>query len=67
MFILICNPYLHLEVMSLSTQRLSPKRQTLEDAYSPPANFLEIDVRNPSSEAEGKNRFIAYEVHLKVS
>ncbi|BHF78871.1 Sorting nexin-12 [Sparganum proliferum] len=30
-----------------ATQRLESKQQTLEDAYSPPANFLEIDTNLP--------------------
>ncbi|KAL5102840.1 Sorting nexin-3 [Taenia crassiceps] len=37
--------------MASATQRLETKQQTLEDAYSPPANFLEIDVCNPQSRA----------------
>ena len=27
-----------------ATARIQAKQQTLEDAYSPPANFLEIDI-----------------------
>lgn len=30
-----------------ATQRLQAKRQTLDEAYAPPANFLEIEVVNP--------------------
>lgn len=50
-----------------ATQRLVPKRQTIEDAYSPPANFLEIDVCRPITHGEGKHRFTDYEVNLRVS
>jgi hypothetical protein len=32
-----------------ATQRLQTKRQTLDEAYAPPANFLEIEVVNPVS------------------
>jgi hypothetical protein len=36
------------ELMSATaTQRLQAKRQTLDEAYAPPANFLEIEVVNP--------------------
>ncbi|VDK76707.1 unnamed protein product [Dibothriocephalus latus] len=50
-----------------ATQRLESKHQTLEDAYSPPANFLEIDVCSPELHGEGKNRYVDYEVKLRVS
>lgn len=30
-----------------ATKRLMSKKQTLDDAYAAPANFLEIDVINP--------------------
>lgn len=30
-----------------ATRRLNVKKQTLDDAYAAPANFLEIDVVNP--------------------
>ncbi|KAA0187983.1 Sorting nexin [Fasciolopsis buskii] len=49
-----------------ATQRLAPRRQTIEDAYSPPANFLEIDVCRPLTHGEGKNRYTDYEVNLRV-
>ncbi len=52
--------------MASATQRLEPKQQTLEDAYSPPANFLEIDVCSPQVHGDGKTRFVDYEVKLKV-
>ncbi|KER29152.1 hypothetical protein T265_04160 [Opisthorchis viverrini] len=49
-----------------ATQRLAPRRQTIEDAYSPPANFLEIDVCRPLTHGEGKNRYTDYEVNVRV-
>uniref|UniRef100_A0A183SRK8 Sorting nexin-3 n=1 Tax=Schistocephalus solidus TaxID=70667 RepID=A0A183SRK8_SCHSO len=52
--------------MMSATQRLESKQQTLEDAYSPPANFLEIDVCCPELHGEGKNRYVDYEVKLRV-
>jgi hypothetical protein len=40
-------------------------RQTL--MFSPPANFLEIEVINPITHGVGKNRYTDYEVRLRVS
>jgi sorting nexin-3/12 len=53
--------------MSLYTQRLSSQRQTLEEAYSPPANFLEIDVCSPETHVSGKTKYTTYEVHMKTN
>lgn len=49
------------------TKRLAPKKQTLEDAYSPPANFLEIDVTDPLTHGVAKTQYTDYEVHMRVS
>ncbi|CAH8582785.1 unnamed protein product [Dicrocoelium dendriticum] len=54
-------------VVSSATQRLAPRRQTIEDAYSPPANFLEIDVCRPITHGDGKNRYTDYEVNLRTN
>lgn len=51
---------------SAATQRLSTKRQTLDEAYAPPANFLEIEVINPITHGVGKNRYTDYEARLRV-
>lgn len=53
--------------MSAATQRLISKRQTLDEAYAPPANFLEIEVVNHITHGVGKNRYTDYEVRLRVS
>jgi hypothetical protein len=37
-----------------ATARIQAKQQTLEDAYSPPANFLEIDIADPQTHGVGK-------------
>lgn len=51
-----------------ATRRLNVKKQTLDDAYAPPANFLEIDVVNPvTTIGVGKKRFTDYEVKIKVN
>ncbi|VDM75575.1 unnamed protein product [Strongylus vulgaris] len=50
-----------------ATQRLQPKRQTLDEAYAPPANFLEIEVVNPITHGVGKMRYTDYEIRLRVS
>lgn len=50
-----------------SLSRLAPKKQTLDDAYSEPANFLEIDVLNPVTHGIARNRYTDYEVRMRVS
>lgn len=49
-----------------ATARIQPKKQTLDDAYAPPANFLEIDVINPQTHGVGKKRYTDYEVRMRV-
>ena len=49
-----------------ATARIQPKKQTLEDAYSPPANFLEIDVTDPQTHGIAKKRYTDYEVRIRV-
>lgn len=41
-------------------------KQTLDDAYAMPANFLEIDVINPITHGIGAKRYTDYEVRMKV-
>lgn len=50
-----------------ATRRLNVKKQTLDDAYAAPANFLEIDVVNPMTTTPGKKRYTDYEVRMRVS
>ena len=50
-----------------STRRLAAKKQTLDDAYAIPANFLEIDVVNPITHGIARNRYTDYEVRMRVS
>ena len=49
-----------------ATARIQSKKQTLDDAYAPPANFLEIDVVNPQTHGVGKKRYTDYEVRMRV-
>ncbi|KRX14377.1 Sorting nexin-12 [Trichinella nelsoni] len=49
-----------------STLRLPTKRQTLDEAYAPPANFLEIEVCNPITHGVGKNRYTDYDIRMKA-
>ena len=49
-----------------ATKRLASKKQTLDDAYAAPANFLEIDVINPITHGIGNKRYTDYEVRMKV-
>jgi len=48
-----------------STRRLAAKKQTLDDAYAIPANFLEIDVVNPITHGIARNRYTDYEVRMR--
>lgn len=51
-----------------ATRRLNVKKQTLDDAYAAPANFLEIDIVNPvTTIGVGKKRYTDYEVRMRVS
>lgn len=53
-----------------STRRLNVKKQTLDDAYAAPANFLEIDVVNPLTTIlsnSKKQKYTDYEVRMRVS
>uniref|UniRef100_A0A0N5AX10 Sorting nexin-3 n=1 Tax=Syphacia muris TaxID=451379 RepID=A0A0N5AX10_9BILA len=50
-----------------ATQRIPPKRQTLDEAYAPPANFLEIEVLNPITHGVGKTRYTDYEIRLRTN
>lgn len=49
-----------------ATRRLQTKKQTLDDAYAEPANFLEIDVCNPVTHGVARNRYTDYEVRMRV-
>ena len=54
-------------VKMAQTARITAKKQTLEDAYSPPANFLEIDVTDPQTHGVAKKRYTDYEVRIRVN
>ncbi|XP_077293508.1 sorting nexin 3 [Arctopsyche grandis] len=51
-----------------ATRRLHVKKQTLDDAYAAPANFLEIDVLNPLTTCPpNKKRYTDYEVRMRTN
>ena len=50
-----------------ATARIQPRKQTLDDAYAPPANFLEIDLVNPETHGIGNKRYTDYELKMRVS
>lgn len=54
------------EVPTEATRRLQSKKQTLDDAYAAPANFLEIDVVNPMTHGIARTRYTDYEVRMRV-
>lgn len=55
------------ELPNEATRRLQSKKQTLDDAYAAPANFLEIDVLNPITHGIARTRYTDYEVRMRVS
>lgn len=57
----------NVEIPNEATRRLQSKKQTLDDAYAAPANFLEIDVANPNTHGTARTRYTDYEVRMKVS
>lgn len=55
------------DIPTEATRRLQSKKQTLDDAYAAPANFLEIDVVNPITHGTARARYTDYEVRMRVS
>jgi len=51
----------------MATARIEAPKQTLDDAYAPPANFLEIDLSKPEVHGFGNKRFCDYEVKMKTN
>ena len=47
--------------------RLNVKKQTLDDAYAAPGNFLEIDLIDAITHGTGKRTFTDYEIRTRVS
>ncbi len=48
------------------SERAMSHLQTLEEAYSEPTNFLEIDVCNPQTHGIARARYTDYEIRLRV-
>jgi sorting nexin-3/12 len=46
--------------------RLKFLKPSIEDAYAEPSNWLEIDVLNPKTHGEGRNRYTDYEICMRV-
>jgi len=53
--------------MNESTKRITQQKQTLDEAYSPPANYLEICVSDPITHGEGRARFTDFRVETKTN
>jgi len=47
--------------------RLSRRVQTIEEMYSVPESFLEIEVRNPQTHGYGRKMFTDYEIVTKTN
>jgi sorting nexin-3/12 len=50
-----------------STARIEPRKQTLDEQYAPPANFLEIDLLNPETHGVGSKRYTDYELRMRTN
>lgn len=46
--------------------RMDYKQQSVDDRYSLPENFLEVEVRNPETHGIAKNMFTDYEIICRV-
>lgn len=55
------------EANAADTRRLTVNKQSIEDAYAAPANFLEIDIGNPETHGIAKKRYTDYEVRMKTN
>lgn len=53
--------------MDDSTKRITQQKQTLDEAYSPPANYLEISVNDPVTHGEGRTRFTDFRMEMKTN
>merc|ERR1712076_37700 len=47
--------------------RLDRRQQNLDDAYAEPANFLEIEVRDPMTHGAGSSRYTEYTVVTRTN
>eukprot|EP00090_Calanus_glacialis_P035930 TRINITY_DN61277_c0_g1_i1.p1 TRINITY_DN61277_c0_g1~~TRINITY_DN61277_c0_g1_i1.p1 ORF type:complete len:162 (+),score=32.20 TRINITY_DN61277_c0_g1_i1:129-614(+) len=50
-----------------STKRIVPQRQTLDEAYSPPANYLEISLADSQTHGEGRARFTDFKLEMRTN
>jgi sorting nexin-3/12 len=50
-----------------SMARLESKEQDIEDMYSVPENFLEIEVRNPQTHGFGRKMYTDYEIVCRTN
>jgi len=46
--------------------RLNYKEQSTDERYSLPENFLEVEVLNPTTHGEGRNRYTTYDIKVTV-
>jgi len=49
------------------TNRLTGRAQTIEEMYSVPESFLEIEVRNPQTHGYGRKMYTDYEIMCKTN
>ena len=49
------------------TKRIVPKKQTLDEAYCPPANYLEIILSDPKTYGENRQRWTDYKIEMRTN
>ncbi|CAE6456018.1 unnamed protein product [Rhizoctonia solani] len=49
------------------SEQLAGREQTIEEMYSVPESFLEIEVRNPQTHGFGRKMYTDYEIMCKAS
>merc|ERR1711878_196684 len=49
------------------TKRIQPKKQTLDEAYCPPANYLEIILSDPVTHGESRARWTDYKIEMRTN
>ncbi|KAJ2779125.1 Sorting nexin-3 [Coemansia javaensis] len=57
----------HGRSFSPSTRPLASREQTIEEQYSAPENFLEIEVSNPITHGSGRKMYTDYEIVCRTS
>ncbi|KAL4078305.1 Phox homologous domain-containing protein [Scleroderma yunnanense] len=63
----LCQQFICLSNTTFDGSRLSGREQTIEEMYSVPESFLEIEVRNPQTHGFGRKMFTDYEIVCRTN